>query len=64
MDNRRLSGNGGQFDDAMGKFALAYADQAERDHAARMAAVRNGIIDVQLEHLSDGSPLRKSGESR
>ena len=43
-------GNGGQFDDAMGKFALAYADQAEKDHAALKAAVRAGIVDVQLEH--------------
>ncbi len=43
-------GYGGQFDDAMGKFALAYADQAERDHAALKAAVRAGIVDVQLEH--------------
>jgi len=38
-----------QFDEAMGKFAVAYADQAERDHAALKAAVRAGIIDVQLE---------------
>jgi hypothetical protein len=38
-----------QFDEGMGKFALAYADQAERDHAALKAAVRAGIIDVQLE---------------
>jgi uncharacterized protein (DUF2252 family) len=37
------------FDAAMGKFALAYADQAERDHAALKAAVRAGIIEVQLE---------------
>jgi uncharacterized protein (DUF2252 family) len=43
-------GNGGQFDDAMGKFALAYADQAEKDHAALKAAVRAGVVDVQLEH--------------
>jgi hypothetical protein len=43
-------GNGGQFDGAMGKFALAYADQAEKDHAALKAAVRNGIVEVQLEH--------------
>jgi hypothetical protein len=34
------------FDIAMGKFALAYADQAERDHAALKAA-RAGKIDVQ-----------------
>ena len=39
-----------QFDQAMGKFALAYADQAERDHAALRAAVRAGIVEVQLEH--------------
>jgi hypothetical protein len=28
----------------MGKFALAYADQAERDHAALKTAVRKGKI--------------------
>ena len=33
----------------MGRFALAYADQAERDHAAMKAAVRAGIVEVQLE---------------
>ena len=37
------------FDKAMGRFALAYADQAERDHAALSAAVRAGIIDVIVE---------------
>ena len=37
------------FDEAMGKFALAYADQAERDHAALKAAVRNGKIMVIKE---------------
>jgi len=39
-----------QFDQAMGQFALAYADQAERDHAALRAAVRAGTVEVQLEH--------------
>jgi len=39
-----------QFDEAMGQFGLAYADQAERDHAALRAAVRAGIVEVQLEH--------------
>jgi len=34
----------------MGQFALAYADQAERDHAALRAAVRTGKVEVQLEH--------------
>jgi uncharacterized protein (DUF2252 family) len=43
-------GKSPQFDEAMGAFALAYADQAERDHAALKAAVRAGIIEVQLEH--------------
>jgi len=38
------------FDAAMGKWALAYADQAEQDHAVLKAAVRAGIIDVELEH--------------
>jgi hypothetical protein len=38
-----------EFDEAMGKFALAYADQSERDHAALRAAVRKGKIAVHLE---------------
>ena len=33
-----------EFDEAMGDFGLAYADQAERDHAALQAAVRKGDI--------------------
>jgi uncharacterized protein (DUF2252 family) len=37
------------FDDAMGKFAVAYADQTERDHAAMKAAARSGKIQVQSE---------------
>jgi uncharacterized protein (DUF2252 family) len=42
-------GKSDQFDEAMGKFALAYADQAERDHAVLAAAVRAGTVQVQLE---------------
>jgi uncharacterized protein (DUF2252 family) len=38
-----------QFDVAMGKFALAYADQAERDYAALRAAVRKGKIAASHE---------------
>ena len=38
-----------EFDTAMGKFALAYADQAERDHAALKAAVQKGKITVCQE---------------
>ena len=42
-------GTGSQFDEAMGAFALAYADQAERDHAALKAAVRNGRVDAHRD---------------
>jgi uncharacterized protein (DUF2252 family) len=42
-------GSNDDFDAAIGKFALAYADQAERDHAALKRAVRAGIISVQME---------------
>src|SRR5271157_3928602 len=38
-----------QFDEAIGKFALTYAEQAGREHTALRAAVRAGIIEVQLE---------------
>jgi hypothetical protein len=34
----------------MGKWAIAYADQAEQDHAALKVEVRASIIDVELEH--------------
>jgi uncharacterized protein (DUF2252 family) len=39
-----LGSSNDAFDAAMGKFALAYADQAERDYGALKAAVRNGKI--------------------
>ena len=42
-------GKNAQFDEAMGQFALAYAE-AERDHAALRAAVSTGKVEVQLEH--------------
>jgi hypothetical protein len=43
-----LGSSNDEFDVAMGKFALAYADQAERDHAALKAAVRKGkIVAIQ-----------------
>jgi hypothetical protein len=42
-------GSGGDFDEAMGRFALRYADQAERDHAALKAAVKAGKIQAQFE---------------
>lgn len=42
-------GTSDAFDEAMGDFAVAYADQAERDHAALKAAVGAGKITVQVE---------------
>lgn len=51
-DATRISGylgTSGQFDEAIGDFSLAYADQAERDHAALKAAVRRGRITVYQE---------------
>jgi len=42
-------GKSDQFDEAMGKFATHYADQAERDHAALKAAVKAGTIEVAPE---------------
>ena len=42
-------GSSEAFDEAMGDFAVAYADQAERDHAALKAAVAAGTIKVHIE---------------
>ncbi len=37
------------FDQAIGEFALAYADQTERDHAALVAAVKVGRVEALVE---------------
>jgi uncharacterized protein (DUF2252 family) len=42
-------GSGDDFDEAIGRFAIAYANQAERDHAALKAAVRQGKVNVMQE---------------
>jgi hypothetical protein len=42
-------GNSDQFDDAMADFAVAYADQAERDYAMLKTAVKNGKIKAYRE---------------
>jgi uncharacterized protein (DUF2252 family) len=42
-------GTSDKFDEAMGDFAVAYADQTEQDHAALKAAVRAGKIAVEIE---------------
>ena len=44
-----LGSSNDEFDRAMGKFAAAYADQAERDHAALKAAARKGKIAARQE---------------
>jgi hypothetical protein len=44
-----LGGASDVFDEAIGKFAVAYADQAERDYAALKAAVRKGKVAVYQE---------------
>jgi hypothetical protein len=43
-------GSSKAFEEAMGDFALAYADQAERDHAALKSAVRRGKVVVFQEN--------------
>jgi hypothetical protein len=42
-------GKSEEFEVAIRKFAVAYAEQAERDHAALKAAVRSGAVDVILD---------------
>ena len=42
-------GKSDEFDEAMAGFAVAYANQAERDHAALKAAVRRGKVAAYLE---------------
>jgi predicted alpha/beta hydrolase len=42
-------GKSDTFDQAIGKFALAYADQNEKDHAALVAAVKAGRLKALIE---------------
>jgi uncharacterized protein (DUF2252 family) len=42
-------GKSDKFDEAMGEFALTYADQTVRDHAALVAAVREGRVEALVE---------------
>jgi hypothetical protein len=42
-------GTGRTFDDAIADFAAAYADQAERDHAALMDAIATGRVEATTE---------------
>lgn len=42
-------GKSNQFDKAMGKFAVAYADQTEHDDAALVEAVKTGRVEALVE---------------
>jgi len=42
-------GKGNVLADAIAEFALDYAEQNQRDHAALVAAVRSGRIDAEME---------------
>jgi len=51
-DPARIAGYLGKnaaFDRAIGKFAVAYADQTERDHAALVKAIRAGKIQARSD---------------
>ena len=51
-DGARISGylgKGDKFDRALGQFALAYADQTVRDHAALVDAVNTGRVEALVE---------------
>jgi uncharacterized protein (DUF2252 family) len=45
-------GKSDDFDEAVGEFAMAYADQNEQDHAALVAAVNDGKIEALIEEDS------------
>ena len=42
-------GKSDAFDEAIGEFALAYADQTVRDHSALVAAVKSGRLKALVE---------------
>ena len=46
-------GNNDHFDEAIGDYAVAYADQVERDHETFVNAVRTGRLKSDVS----GSPL-------
>ena len=51
-DAAQISGYLGKsdiFDEAIGEFALAYADQTVRDHSALVAAVKAGRVKTLVE---------------
>lgn len=42
-------GKSDRFDRALAKFALAYADQTQKDHEALVKAVRSGVVETLSE---------------
>ncbi|MNN16563.1 hypothetical protein D3C81_1297070 [compost metagenome] len=42
-------GKGDTFDEALGDFSLAYADQTEQDHAILVEAVNSGRVEALIE---------------
>jgi uncharacterized protein (DUF2252 family) len=42
-------GKSDEFDEAIGEFSMAYADQAERDHGALRSAIGSGRIEAYVE---------------
>jgi uncharacterized protein (DUF2252 family) len=47
-------GNGGSFDEAIQKFAIAYADQSEKDWAAFLGAVKAGRVSATAPEVNKG----------
>ena len=49
-DDAGYAGKNEVLDEAIARFSMSYADQAERDHADFMKAIRKGRIEAQMEH--------------
>lgn len=50
----RPSREGDKFDEALGDFAFAYAEQTVRDHAALVQAVNSGRLAALIEEEEAG----------
>jgi uncharacterized protein (DUF2252 family) len=46
-------GSSDQFDDALAKYSVAYADQVEQDYKAFQTAIRSGRLSVETEKAAD-----------
>ena len=51
-------GRGDNVDRALSRFARAYADQTEADHAVLVKAVRRGVLPVTEGALEGGPSFR------